>query len=344
MSASAAATRPDRRIALLKPTAATDERVSHALQLLDSIVWAFKGTTTSTWTISPFEVADVLVIHESDSDERIARWRAQGKPVITISTAGRADAAGPGVLAYPFRTAQVLALLEKLDAQLTSGMKPRRPTPVQEPRDPSQDSTDPWSFVEALRTLRSVQNSEVWLLGGELRTPVLWLRGDAITYTADAAAIEAIRRGSLRLNKLTLRKGSAPASGQVLRSGMELSWFAGHYASPELAPALKAGGRYRISRWPNFGLIRPLPSQMRVAAGLASAAADLDEIVKRAGVSVEEAMRTLNALHACGVLMTLESNQTSHSATQRAMPEPRGGFVKLLRGIRKHLGLETSRP
>jgi hypothetical protein len=337
VSTSAASSRPDRRIALLKPDAATDDRVSHALQLLDSIVWAFQGTTHATWTIAAPDVADVVVVHESDRDERIARWKAQGKPVVEISTAGRADATGSGVLVYPFRAAQVLALLEKLDAQLTAGADPGPVAPQNAASPP--ENTDPWSFVEALRTLRSVQNSEAWLVGRSARTPVLWLRGDAVAYTADTTTVQAIRRGALHLGNLTLQKATEPAGGPALRSGMELSWFAGYYAGPTLAPMLNAGVRYRISRWPNFGLIRPLPSQMRIAAALAAAAGDLSEVAAQAGVSAEEATRTLNALHSCGVLVPFQSERTTSVAGQRTVAEPRGGFVKFLRDIRKHLGL-----
>ena len=86
-------------------------------------------------------------------------------------------------------------------------------------------------------------------------------------------------------------------------------------------------------------LIRPLPSQLRVAAGLGSAPATLPEIIKRAAVTAEEAIRTLNALHACGVLTSVPGEQQARVATPRAVPEPDGGFGKFLRNMRKHLGL-----
>jgi hypothetical protein len=129
------------------------------------------------------------------------------------------------------------------------------------------------------------------------------------------------------------------AAGPALRSGMELSWFSGYHASSQLAPGLQASAHYRITQWPNFGLIRPLPSQLRVAAGLSSAAADLSEIIKRAGVAAEEAVRTLNALHACGVLIAIESGGAATRATPASLAEPRGGFTQFLRNVRKHLGL-----
>ena len=107
--------RPDRRIALVKPATATDERVAHALQLLDSILWAFQGTTRSTWKVGEPNVADVIVLHEADTDKRATALRASGKLVVEIATAAPADLAAENVLVYPFRAQQVLVLLERLD-------------------------------------------------------------------------------------------------------------------------------------------------------------------------------------------------------------------------------------
>jgi len=346
--------RPDRRIALLKPAVATDERVAHALQLLDSILWAFQGTTRSTWKIGAPEVADVVVIHEADTDKHATTWKSSGKLIVEIATEARVDTTAPNLLVYPFRAQQVLVLLERLDTQLSSSGDVAATSGDAAAASKPDVPTDPWSFVAALRTLRSVQNSEAWLVGRDARTPILWLRGDAATYTADPGTVQAIRRGSLRLSKLTLQKGADPgvgaapaassapgqqAAGLALRSGMELSWFAGYHASSQLAPGLKATDQYRMTHWPNFGQIRPLPSQLRVAAGLSTSPADLDEIVKRAAVSAEEAVRTLNGLYACGVLVAVESAGTAARMTAGALAEPRGGFTKFLRNMRKHLGL-----
>ena len=354
MSTSApAASRPDRRIALVKPMAAADERVGHALQLLDSILWAFQGTTRSTWKIGEPDIADVIVLHESDTEQRAAAWKNSGKLVIKIANEGLPGAALSNVLVYPFRAAQVLVLLERLDAQLSAaGDASAAPAGDSPPRP--EEATDPWSFVEALRTLRSVQNSAAWLVGRDARTPVLWLRGDAAIYTAAPAAVQAVRRGSLRLSRLTLQKGTDPGAGLPaagiprighpgagagMRSGMELSWFAGYHAGSQLAPGLTAGTHYRITQWPNFGLIRPAPSQLRVAACLSSSSADLDEITARAAVVAEEAARTLNALYACGVLVAVESDGKALPMTPGTLAEPHGGFAKFLRNVRKHLRL-----
>lgn len=337
MRVSEAAARPDRSIALMKPIGVVDERITHALQLMESVVWAFHGTTHTSWRMGPLESADVLVFHEGNTDERIAQWKSQGRPVVEIAVQSRLDSDTPNLLVYPFRAAQVLVLLDRLETQLTGSFEAL--VPDGSATAPASANQDPWSFVEGLRALRSVQNSDAWLVGRNGRTPILWVRGDAATYTAEPVTVQAIRSGALNPNSLTLTKGSAPTGGQAPRSGMELSWFTGYYASDRLATALTISTSYRISSWPNFGLIRPLPSQLRVAAGLSSAAADLSEIIKRAGVTAEEATRTLNALYACGVLIGVSPAEAGSAVSANA--RPRAGLMKLLAKVRKHLGLGT---
>jgi len=335
------AVRPDRRIAVLKPTGVVDERITHALQLMESSIWAFHGTTHVTWRMASVDSADVLVFHEGDTDERIAQWKSQNKPVVEIAVQSRLDSDTPNLLVYPFRATQVLVLLERLETQLTSGLEGL--VPDESTLALASTDQDPWTFVEGLRTLRTLQNSEAWLVGREARTPILWVRGDAATYAAEPVTVQAIRRGALNPSRLTLEKGSAPIGGQAPRSGMELSWFTGYFASGHLAPSLTISTSYRMSSWPNFGLIRPSPSQMRVVAALAAAAADLSEIIRRAGVTADEAARTLNALYACGMLVRVSPSEpgsaASAGARRRAASEPRAGLAKLLANVRKHLGL-----
>jgi hypothetical protein len=324
-----------RRIALVKPAVVVEEKITHALQLFDSILWAFQGTTRSTWTLVAPEAAEVIVLHEGDPDERLGAWRASGKLIVEISVRDRPSSAA--ALVYPFRASQALALLERLDGQLNS----------QDPREANRScatgiadgSQQPWSFVETLRTIAEVQNSEAWLVAREARVPCLWLRADGVLYTAEQATIQAIRRGTLNLAGLSLQKGTPPEGGPASRPGAELSWFAGYHASAGLAPWLKSTARYRITRWPNFGLIRPLPSHIRVAAALAAAPARADEIAARAHVSGEEATRTLNALAVANVVVAVGDEVAPAEPSGLPTVGPRGGFATFLSNVRKHLGL-----
>jgi hypothetical protein len=318
-----------RRIALVKPASVADEKVTHALQLFDSILWAFQGTSRTSWTVVTPDAADVIVVYEADPDQRISVWRAQGKLIVELAVAEPTSAA----LVYPFRAAQALALLERLDTQLKA--QSEAPAPK------ADVAVDPWSFVETLRTIREVQNSEAWLLARDGKVASLWLRADAGVYAAEHATVQAIRRGTLKLANLTVEKSPFPEGGPTPRAGTELSWFAAYHASPELAPWLNAATRYRVTRWPNFGLIRPLPSHIRVAAALASTPARPDEIATRANVSAEEAIRTLNALAAANVVVAAEPEVVPVRKAAAPAVQPRGGLGSFLRNVRKHLGMGT---
>jgi hypothetical protein len=193
--------------------------------------------------------------------------------------------------------------------------------------------------VETLRTIAEVQNSEAWLVARDAKVPCLWLRADGVLYAAEQPAIHAIRRGTLDLASLNLQKGALPEGGPSPRAGTELSWFAAYHASAGLAPWLKPATRYRVARWPNFGLIRPLPLHIRVAAALASTPARADEAAARASVSVEEATRTLNALSVANVLVAADAEGVPVDLPRLPTVAPRGGLAAFLSNVRKHLGL-----
>jgi len=325
-----------RRIALVKPASVIEEKITHALQLFDSILWAFQGTTRSTWTLVAPETAEVIVVHEGDPDERIGAWRASGKLIVEISVRDRASSAA--ALVYPFKASEVLALLERLDGPLNSQTDPQRENRSPDSGVPRQ-SQEPWSFVETLRTIGEVQNAEAWLIARDAKVPCLWLRADGAVYVAEQSTIEAIRRGTLNLASLNLQKAVPPERGPGPQPGSELSWFAGYHASAELAPWLKPTVRYRVNRWPNFGLIRPLPAHIRVAATLTSAPARVDEIAVRAHVSAEEATRTLNALAVANVVVAAGDEAAPARSSGLPAVGSRGGFATFLSNVRRHLGL-----
>jgi hypothetical protein len=311
---------PGRRIALLTPVAGATRRAGYALKLFEAALFALRGATDIPWIITSAQDAQVFVVHDDASEECVGAWRAQGKRVVLISTDPQRSASRPVDLVYPFRTGEVLSLLMRLDDDLT-----RQPVPA-----PAAPATPPepdcWSLVEALFTFRAVENDQAWLLARDARTPVLWIRGDAGAYAADPMAVQVMRDGSLDLHRLLLRKSPEPRSDLQRRSGMELSWFAGFHASCVLAPQLQAHVAYRILRWPGFQQIRPQPVQLRLAAALCSRPTSLDEIVTEQMFPRDIAIRTLNALHACGLLM---------EAHEEPPDEPRRGFARLFGSARK---------
>jgi len=328
----------ERRIALVSPAASGAQSATQALQLVESMLWAFKGTMRSNWVSEPSaESADVIVVTSATRDERLSRWQESGKPIIQISVAGEPVLAGANVLVYPFHARQLLQLLNELDARLNAPSLPVETSAA--PSEPTGGTA--WSFVEALRTLREVQNAAVWLTALKGQSPLLWLKGDGSEYSADAHTLQDVRRGTLAFGALRLRQGAAPPAHRALRPAAELEWFAGYHASTELAPWLDAAANFRITRWPNFGLIRPLPSQIRVTALLAAGPLTLAQLVQRSEMPRIEAIRTLNALEACSLLSVVERAVAATARTRSPAPHPSGGLAAFLQLVRRRLGLST---
>jgi len=336
---------PQRRIALLPSSA--DAADTAPLRLVESMLWAFQGTTRTSWVASSSpEAADVAVIAGAARNERVEAWRQSGKPLIFITVPDAPPVSDEHVLVYPFRANQLLHMLNALDERLEGAAPPAAPI-VASPTTATgihKATLRAWSFVESLRTLSEVQNTEVWLNGFQGSTQRLWIKGDGTEYSADAATVQAVRRGAFPFGEIQLRKGTAPPSHRGVRSAAELQWFAACHAGASLAPWLSDSVRYRASRWPNFGLIRPLPSQIRATALLAAGALTLHELTRRGSLSPEDAARTLNALDACGVLEALpDTAPAAPKPKPSAAPPPApGGFGSFVRLLRKRLGLSES--
>ena len=336
----ASTARADRHVALVKPSTPADDKAAHALQLLESMLWAFQGTTRSNWIVSASEKeADVIFVHAADCDDRVRQWQHNRKTVVVLETEPDPDVAHEYVLVYPFRAIQVMELLETLDLQLNASPTKFDLSTVTNPGTPSDD---PWSFLDELRMLREVQNGDVWLVGKIAAATVLWVKGDCSEYSADPATLQAIRQGEIQLTEVKLQRGVPLPAHRRARPAAELVWFAGFHASPQLAPWLDAVSHYRIVRWPDFGAIRPQPSQLRATATLSNAALTVQDLATRAQISLEEAARILNALSACRLLTTVEGVTAAHTNIRKSVPEPAGGFKSFLRSLRKRLGLTES--
>jgi hypothetical protein len=234
-------------------------------------------------------------------------------------------------------------MLERLDVELASGST--MGSAVESAKgstialDDLNEPCDAWCFVETLRALRHSRGSEGWLLVRDGRAPLLWVRADGASYLAEPQAVQAIRSGGIPQGELTLRHDPYPPADLQPRPGIELCWFFGYYASDLPAPWLDSTAHYRITRWPNFGVIRPLPSHIRVAASLSANSGSLLQIAARANISIEEATRTLNALASCEIVKAVQAEETITVPALEPLIQARGGFTGFLKNLRRHLGL-----
>jgi hypothetical protein len=345
------ATRIDRRIALIKPAVDAYDQAALAMKLLDSVLSVFKGATQSNWIICAAEAAEVIVVHHDEPLRQVAHWRNEGKLIVVVSTDAKASPLSPYTLTYPFPTVQVLRILEQLDAELNAGtIAPARvgSSAVVGTIDgrgrADNRGGDAWSFVDALRTLRLAKNPDMWLVGKSSGGSSLWLRGDGSRYCCDPATARAIRMGTRNLSGLTLQKATAPPADLSPRPGSELAWFEGYNASEQIAPWLNERATYRLTRWPDFGVVRPddpklRSAQVRVLSALEAAPATLAELAARTNTSPDVAVRTLNALAGCELVQVVPPAVSNVARTQPVSPVLTERLKQFLRNMRKHLGL-----
>jgi hypothetical protein len=315
--------RPERRVALISPERVSEHRATQAMKLLKSMFWAFREANRCNWTVSSPESADVVVVSNMVEPERFARWKHSGKHMVVIAPDVDVDIepdmlAAAHVLVFPFRSTEVLNLLDRVERQLSPPSESDEVAPPEtDPVAAANVNATPWAFVETLRALQEVQNADAWLVGRDGGTAVLWIKGDGSYYAAEPSIVHAIRRGAIDLSWLRLRQEAPPFDGPPTRAGIELAWFAGYHASDKPAPWLNLEKRFRMQRRPDLDLIKPSESQARVVNILAETASDLTELAACAQVSFEEAARTLNALAACDALAPQEPTRTWRSIARQ---------------------------
>lgn len=329
--------RRDRRIALVKPRDAQDAKAAHAMQLLSSMLWAFRGTTRSAWETAAPDEADVVVFHiEDDNDTRVADWQANGKLAVQIHTNPKATPASRHALIYPFRAAQAFALLEQLDNELQSRGTGSAHVPAAERVILKGEE---WAFAAMLESLRAQQNMPTWSVAYGDSGPLVWIKSGGAAYFAEPATVLALRNGAAQLERLRLGPPHGPVGIEGLKRESELSWFAAYYAGARLIDGLSSTARYRLTRWPDFGSIQPPRAQLRATAVLACEPVTVADLATRARMTSEEATRTLNALAAHG-LVTASGPRPCGAGTENSLiAPPFKGLAVLLRKVRQRLGL-----
>lgn len=101
-------------------------------------------------------------------------------------------------------------------------------------------------------------------------------------------------------------------------------WLIGTRAfGGQRASWLRSGDRYRLYRWPDFGLLPMTDEQQRIVKASAAGFADVEKIAQRAKVDVEAAQRVINALSLMGLLR----RHAAANAAPDAPPPPPAGAI-----------------
>lgn len=125
------------------------------------------------------------------------------------------------------------------------------------------------------------------------------------------------------VHSLDAKEFAAEAVGMTGHPYMRLEWLA-HLVRGDghLDPGLDVNARYKLSRWPQSE--REFPRHFRIATVMLKQAATLDEIADQSGATIADVANFVNAYHAIGYI-----DQESAERTQEAAN--RGGLFGRMR-------------
>jgi hypothetical protein len=333
--------RVERRVSLVGTRSLDDENPDPALKFVDSVLWAFKSATKVRWVTTDPDAAEVVFADSSIDAQLLAAWQQARKLVVVLLRGPETVRDAAYSLPYPFSVRQLLSLLEGLGEELD---KRAGTEPSVAGNTVLESQETPWSFAEALRALAAENDAQRWFVGAAPGGSRFWVRGDARRHVASRAVIDGIRSGDLPLAQVTLVRADSPPSDGEIRPGLELEWFANYHACAEPAPWLKAACAYRLTRWPDFGALRPadpalLTAQLRIVAALAHAPACAPDAAAQAGAAPDVAIRMFNALLACGCVEPARAAAPAAAPAKRRPVLQAAEIRSFVAAIRRRFGL-----
>jgi hypothetical protein len=293
---------------------------------LRRIMTMLSGRTQYSWQPGPPEQAAVVILGPSigaskadlaDSNRRIARVTLSDQPHVGDVTC----------LEYPFRVFQVLSALQEIESELSPSAQPAQ-------MDARLSS---WALFDSLRQLASQANLGQWLVAHYPDGYALHVRDDLQVFAADSGVHARLAAG--QLPEAELVPGEAPPPELRSGRGAELLWQVGmHSGRGNLSGSLDAASAYRLLAWPDFGVVRPQATHLRMSALLATAPHTRDELLILLGndANIEAVNRFLNACAASGLL---QADRRAMSPIPKHPSAPASSFVSgLVASIRDKLG------
>ncbi|NKF20807.1 hypothetical protein [Solimonas marina] len=252
------------------------------------------GKTTDRWQYTEDLVADVLVYDAGNALAQavVRRQIASGHPCICIPSTG--DAGDELVLRYPFGATRLIRCLDYASTRLTGQSAA------------TGDGSD--SVCQRLDVAMRTPGAEALVLRSGNHEGLLWVASQRIAWPVSLDLDECARILAGDVEIEVLHRGDAKlkstAAGAALQSAEPLLWAIGIARSGgHPLRRLPAGQRYRLRRWPDFGVIGRRSADLRCAALLMQRALSGTELASFSGLPIGVVQVFLNAAALCGVLV-----------------------------------------
>lgn len=305
--------------------------------LIRSLVQVIGTQTADSWTFHDGFEADVALCNPNSSLAGIALRRAEHDDALTcVSVVHDGDESLPGtrVLHAPVKSLELISLLNEVSHVAAHA---RRAPPAHH----AEMEGAVYRTADLLHELMRAKSPDLHAVEcGEVT--VFLVPATRAFYAAEPPTETELAHWltgrEARVRRVT--EASAQrivAHAQNRRDLDALLWRAGLEGSGDaLLPAMRAGAKFKLKRWPDFGRLVHQSFHFRMAALLSRGSYDLEELAAASTHTAAEARAFINACAICDLLLI-----DVPVPAEPARPPPPRRYSSILNSIRSALGLRT---
>ncbi len=289
-----------------------------------SMLKVLAGRATAAWETSGLERADVLLAHADSDPSTLAEWSTTGKPVVLVIDDRGSWPPSQFVLRHPFRVMQLLSILNDVTNFLGA------------PRQRAAASVlSAWACAESLRQVMASGGERGFHAASGNSGGKIWIgEGEA---HATPEVIGQLRCGTFSPGPFVATQEWPPEDARRFPV-CDLAWFVGLNGSPELAPWLSPDGVYRLRRWPDSGRLGSIPNMIQLSAVAAASPTTAASLASSSAQALSNVHRFFTAASLAGLLVATPGLEQVPRAAAASGQTARG-WMKLVGGLRRHLGL-----
>ncbi|QHS11319.1 hypothetical protein [Sinimarinibacterium sp. NLF-5-8] len=295
-----------------------------------------RGRTIDTWQYSDELTADVVVYDASNTLALAMLRRSDARRQVFVASVASEDQPEALTLKYPFGASRLIACLDAASQRLAG--QPAFP------RAAAQSDSLCQQLYDALHTpgakIVHIHSGahQGWI--DISKRQLFWHQRLSIDDLAQLLAAD-----DLQIRAQTAVEARLTAYREhVAQSAEPLLWGLGITRSDNtLLRAIDAERRYRLRRWPDFGLIGRRTSDLRCTSLLMQSDLSPLELSRVSTIPLSVIGNYLNAAALCGALMPAASaTATSQTPPPAEIATPRSGIFGMLSRIRSALALNLS--
>jgi hypothetical protein len=302
--------------------------------LIRSLVQVIRSKTVDDWTFHDGFEADVILCDPDSNLSGVALRRVgQSATLACVSVVhdGQAPLPDTKTLRAPIKSAELIALLN--DISRPAGPDSRGPTQAAE-------TNDDRSVADVLHELMQAKSPDLHAV--ESATAALFITPASRTLHAAAPLTEADMQQWLGAGRVRTRRIDRQTvhHTESKHSFDKLLWKIGlTHTDSRLLRGLPEGAKFKLKRWPDFGVFAHEMFHFRMAALLSRGGHTVEGLAAATSRTANEARAFVNACAMCDLLRVdatpaAEPQKTTAPSSQRR-------YSSILKSIRSALGLHA---